>query len=375
MPWEERAVNEQRDELVTLIGSGVSVAEAARRLGVSRQTGSKWWGRYQQEGIDGLVDRSRARRSTHPAETSAEMVAAVCAIRDRFPTWGGRKIRTVLIREGHSGVPAASTITEILRRENRLSSPVRAQRDYMRFQAPAPNDLWQMDFKGDFSLTIKGRCYPLTVVDDHSRFLVGLQACSNQRRATVRDALTGVFRTYGLPTAIICDHGPPWGHDMTQPYTRLGRWLLSLNVNVFHGRPYHPQTRGKNERVHRTMGEDVLSHRQWDTLETVQHALDTWLSTYNHYRPHQALNLDTPANHYHTSVRVFPETVIGPDYPRPGDVRMVDKNGMINWRGTRLQAGRAFHGEPVQVTTHQDQTITIDYYQTIIKTHTPNRQP
>lgn len=373
MPWEERSVSEQRSELMELIESGLSVSAAARRMGVTRKTASKWWGRYQENGTAGLVDRSRARRSAHPARTTPEMVTAVCAVRDQFPTWGGRKIRAVLLREGHTAVPAASTITEILRRENRLSSPVRAQRDYIRFQAPAPNDLWQMDFKGDFSLSISGRCYPLTVIDDHSRFLVGLQACPNQRRVTVRSALSNVFRAYGLPTAIICDHGPPWGHDTTQPYTRLGKWLLSMEVNIFHGRPYHPQTRGKDERVHRTIGEDVLSHRQWDTIETVQHALDAWLSTYNHYRPHQALNLDTPADHYHTSVRPFPETITGPDYPRPRDVRIVDTNGSISWQGARLKAGKAFTGEPVQITPHDDDTITITYYQTIIKTHQPRR--
>jgi transposase InsO family protein len=150
------------------------------------------------------------------------MVGLVCAMRDRFPTWGGRKIRAVLVREGHVGVPAASTITAILRREGRISAPVRSQREYIRFQAPAPNDLWQMDFKGDFALSGGGRCYPFTVIDDHSRFLVGLTACGNQQRPTVTAALTGVFRTVGLPTTIICDHGPPWGHDVTQPFTRLG---------------------------------------------------------------------------------------------------------------------------------------------------------
>jgi transposase InsO family protein len=303
------------------------------------------------------------------------MVGLVCAMRDRFPTWGGRKIRAVLVREGHVGVPAASTITAILRREGRISAPVRSQREYIRFQAPAPNDLWQMDFKGDFALSGGGRCYPFTVIDDHSRFLVGLTACGNQQRPTVTAALTGVFRTVGLPTTIICDHGPPWGHDVTQPFTRLGKWLLSLHVNVIHGRPFHPQTRGKDERLHRTLGEDVLSGRTWDQLPTVQAAFDTWIHTYNHYRPHQSLNDDTPADHYQPSPRPFPETIPPPDYPNPRQVRIVDTNGYLSWQGTRLKAGRAFAGEPVQVTHHHDDTITITYYQTTIKTLHPTRNP
>lgn len=375
MPWEERSVSEQRRELVGLVMGGESVAEASRRLGVSRQTGSKWWGRYQREGEAGLVDRSRARLSPHPLQTDIAMVDEVLRVRDRFPTWGGRKIRAVLVREGHSGVPAASTITAILRRHNRLRTPLRPQRDYLRFQADAPNDMWQMDFKGDFALTNGGRCYTLTVLDDHSRFLVGLKACSNQQRPTVKAALTETFRNFGLPTTILCDHGPPWGHDVTQPYTRLGQWLLSLNINVIHGRPFHPQTRGKDERVHRTLGEDVLSQQTWDTLTTVQQALNQWGHTYNHYRPHQALNMQTPNDHYHPSPRPFPKTIPPPDYPQPRNVRIVDTNGKISWKGQTLKAGKAFIGQPVQVTTHPNNTITITYYQTIIKTHTPNRQP
>ena len=369
VPWEERSVSEQRSELVALIGSGVSVSEAARRLGVSRKTASKWWGRYQLEGMVGLVDRSRARRSVHPAVTAPEMVELVCGVRDEHTTWGGRKIRRVLLNQGHTGVPATSTITDILRREGRIQPPVRSQREYIRFRAPVPNELWQMDFKGDFSLTGGGRCYPLTVIDDHSRFLVGLTACANQQRDTVKTALTTVFRTVGLPVTIICDHGPPWGHDTTQPYTRLGAWLLSLGVDIIHGRPFHPQTRGKGERVHRTMGEDLLDTRHWDTLGTVQDALDDWLGIYNHYRPHQALDLDTPADHYQPSPRVFPEVIALPDYPRPRDVRIVQANGNISWAGSLLKAGKAFGGQPVQVTIHPDETITITYYQTIIKTH------
>jgi transposase InsO family protein len=297
------------------------------------------------------------------------MVARVLAVRDQFDTWGGRKIRKVLLNEGHRGVPVPSTITEILRREGRLNQPVRSQREYIRFRAPHPNDLWQMDFKGDFSLTSGGRCYTLTVIDDHSRYLTGLQACPNQQRITVKTALTTVFRTVGLPVTIICDHGPPWGHDTTQPYTRLGAWLLSLGVDIIHGRPFHPQTRGKGERVHRTMGEDVLDGVDWDTVSTVQDALDDWLGIYNHYRPHQALDLDTPADHYHPSVRAFPEVIAVPDYPRPREVRIVQANGYISWTGSRLKVGKAFSGEPVQVTLHPDETITITYYQTIIKTH------
>ena len=153
-----------------------------------------------------------------------------------------------MLREGRVGVPAASTITAILKREGRIQKPVRPQRDYVRFEAAAPNELWQMDFKGQFGLTAGGKCYPFTVIDDHSRFLVNLTAGPNNQKETVRGDLTTVFRTVGLPETILCDYGAPWGYEPGSPFTQLVAWLISLNVNVIHGRPRHPQTRGKKDR-------------------------------------------------------------------------------------------------------------------------------
>ena len=123
------------------------------------------------------------------------------------------------------------------------------------------------------------------------------------------------------------------------------------------------------------MGEDILDARHWDTLPTVQAALDDWLGLYNYYRPHDSLNLDTPADYYQPSVRPFPEIITLPDYPRPRDVRIVGTNGYIKWAGSRLKVGKAFIGDPVQVTLHEDETITITYNQTIIKTHQRTRNP
>ena len=194
MPWSEVSIMDQREEFVRLARlEGRNMRALCRRYGVSPTTGYTWLRRYEAEGRDGLADRSR-RPHRSPGETAPEIEAAVLALRDAHPAWGGRKLRQRLLRLGVAAVPAISTITEILRRHGRLEDDAVARhRGFQRFEHDAPNDLWQMDFKGHFALA-SGRCHPLTVLDDHSRFALGLEACADQRSATVQDRLTAVFR-------------------------------------------------------------------------------------------------------------------------------------------------------------------------------------
>ena len=207
-------------------------------------------------------------------------------VRAAHPAWGGRKIAAVLKREG-AKAPSASTITEILRRAGALTGPGAGEaRAWTRFEHPSPNDLWQMDFKGHFALE-QGRCHPLTVLDDHSRYALEIGACGNEQTATVQDRLTAVFRRYGLPWRILADNGPPWGTSGSpQRHTPLTVWLLDLGVAVSHGRPFHPQTQGKDERFHRTLKAEVLDGRSFKRLATAQAAFDAWRQVYNAKRPH-----------------------------------------------------------------------------------------
>ncbi|MBI1248245.1 DDE-type integrase/transposase/recombinase [bacterium] len=201
-----------RREFVRLISvEGANMAATCRQFGVSRQTGYKWLTRFREEGDGGLVDQSRRPR-TMRCPTPPEMEARVLAVRDEHPAWGGRKIRARLELLGVKNVPAASTITAILRRNGRISPKASDDRThYGSFERSAPNDLWQIDFKGEFRMTNKRYCYPLTMIDDHSRFAVGLFACDNQRRMTVQQHFIAAFRRYGMPQAIYSDNGPPYG--------------------------------------------------------------------------------------------------------------------------------------------------------------------
>jgi transposase InsO family protein len=262
--------------------------------------------------------------------------------------WGGRKIRHRLLLDGITDLPAASTMTDILRRHGLLSPPVRPQRDLLRYEAERPNDLWQMDFKGHFE-TETGTCYPLAVLDDHSRFLICLAACPDQQTQTVRAQLIRCLRLYGLPRRILCDNGAPWGSDAKHRFTKLVAWLMRLGVQVSHGRPYHPQTQGKGERFHRTLKAELLSRREfdWRDFEDVQVSFDVYRPRYNEYRPHQALGGIPPAWRYTPSPRALPEALPEPAYEPDDLLRQVSRDRRFSFAGHDYRVGKAFVGQTI----------------------------
>ena len=290
MPWQEASTVSLRREFVILAERSRNKAALCRRFEISRKTGYKWLERFLRAGVAGLEDRPRRPKSS-PKRTPPQMASRVLETHDQYPGWGGRKIHRRLRDVGVSGVPCPSTITEILRRHGRLDEAESAKhKAFRRFEHPESNDLWQMDFKGHFALS-QGRCHPLTVLDDHSRFSVGLQACGDELGSTVRAQLIGIFRRYGLPRRMLVDNGSPWGSDPQHPHTPLTAWLMRLGVEVSHSRPYHPQTLGKDERFHRTLKLELLSRRSFRDLEHCQRDFDIWRDTYNLERPHDSLGL------------------------------------------------------------------------------------
>lgn len=336
-----------RGEFVTLAQrEGANIRELCRRFNISAPTGYKWLYRYAYEGKAGLADRSR-RPTSSPNRTSVELEEAVLRVRREHPSWGGRTIRAVLLNKNYAHVPSPSTITAILHRHQEIPDDGEApQRFWQRFEHPCPNDLWQMDFKGHFP-TGANRCHPLTVLDDHSRFSLGLYACANERTDTVREHLTSTFRTYGLPLRMLMDNGAPWGSDAFHTYTPLTVWLLRLGIRVSHGRPYHPQTQGKGERFHRTLKAEVLQGRNFADLSECQEVFNRWRSVYNTERPHQALNLAPPISRYAPSPRSFPETLPPVEYGDEDLVRKVMVEGWVSFRGREFRIGKAFRGCPV----------------------------
>lgn len=260
MSWKVSSLMSQRREFVRLAqAEGVNFSQLCERFGISRKTGYKWLKRFSAKGDEGLADHSR-RPLQSPHRTDQEIEQAICQLRDKHPAWGGRKLHARLKALGQEDTPAPSTITGILRRHSRLD-PRESEKHqaWQRFEHPSPNDLWQMDFKGDFALEA-GRCYPLTALDDHSRFALILKACADQSTETVRAALTETFRRYGLPGRMTMDNGAPWGAcgNEQSHYTVLTAWLLRIGVLVTHSRPRHPP--------HPRQGRTLSSHARSGTV-------------------------------------------------------------------------------------------------------------
>jgi len=344
MPWKEVSTMSQRLEFVTL----ASAEQANRRhlcrsFGISPTTGYKWLDRFHCTGSEGLQEQSR-RPHHSPARTTTEIEEAVLNLRLQHPAWGGRKLRHRLLAHGHPQVPSASTITAILKRHHLIArEESRKHQAFHRFEHAAPNDLWQMDFKGDFALA-PGRCYPLTVLDDHSRFALAICACSGPTTVLTKAALSSIFRRYGLPHAVTCDNGPPWGASAQSRYTELSVWLLRLGIRVAHSRPSHPQTQGKDERFHRTLKAEVLRYHAYESLAQWQAEFDRWRLIYNCERPHEALAMNVPASRYQPSRRVFPEQLPKIEYGPSDSVRKVRGYGHIKYEGREYHVGKAFRG-------------------------------
>jgi len=349
MPWKEVSAMSQRKEFVMLADSeDISFRSLCRRFGISPGTGYKLLDRYRREGDAGLADRSRRPRRS-PAQTASTIETAVAELRLQHPAWGGRKLRARLQALGVEPLPAPSTITDILRRHGLLHPDESAKhKAWRRFEHAAPNDLWQMDFKGHVALA-HGRCHPLTVLDDHSRFNLCLAACANEQSATVQDALSDVFRRYGLPARMTMDNGAPWGDDGNTPHTALTVWLMRLDISVSHSRPYHPQTQGKDERFHRTLAIEVLRGHCFADLATAQSRFDCWRDSYNLERPHEALQLRPPASRYRPSERPFPERLPPVEYAPDHVVRKVDQSGKLSFQGRALYVSKAFRGLPLGI--------------------------
>ncbi len=249
---------------------------------------------------------------------------------------------------GHTDLPSPSSVGRILRRHHRIHPEESVKHTpWQRFEHEAPNRLWQMEFKGYFTLQDGQRCHPLTVLDDHSRFALCLGACGNQQGLTVQAKLRQVFRRYGLPQRMPMDNGSPWCSDTEHPYTRLTVWLMRLGIRVSHSRPYHPQTQGKDERFHRTLNVEVLQGRQFRDIPHCQSHFDEWRDLYNQERPHQALSMAVPASRYRVSAVAFPEHLPDIEYGPDDQVRRVQQQGKLHFEGRTLKVSKAFVGQPV----------------------------
>ena len=347
MPWKEVTVMQEKQDFVLAAQKKEETMTAlCHAYGISRKAGYQILRRYEQAGIAGLVPQSRRPHRT-PFKTPPEVERVIIETRQLHPHWGGDKLRRYLLSQGQPTMPTEKTIDRILKRHGLITAEESEKHTpWKRFEHASPNDLWQMDFKGHFQVGAS-RCYPLTLLDDHSRFSLLIKACENQQKDTVKTALTQLFREYGLPKRMSMDNGSPWGYSREQKYTQLSAWLIRLGIKVSHSRPLHPQTQGKLERFHRTLKLELLNHYCFASLEESQEGFDAWRTIYNEQRPHAAIDLEVPATRYTKSKIPFPETYSPIEYDHSFTVRKVQKGGMIYLQGKIYRVGEAFCGEPV----------------------------
>lgn len=350
MPWKETCVMDERLRFVAAFHEKKeSMTELCRRFGISRKTGYKLVERYTKEGPTALVDRSRARH-THTNAVPEAMVRIILAKREAYPTWGPRKLRAALRRESPDTYwPASSTIGALIK-EAGLVETRRRQRRVPVYEGPfkpsrAPNERWNVDFKGWFRTRDGSRCDPLTVTDDCSRFLLVCKAVEKANFEQVRVCFEKAFEEYGLPERIRSDNGPPFATRSLSGLSRLSVWWLKLGILPERITPGHPEQNGRHERMHRTLKQETA--RPVKLNRTLQQlAFDSFRDIYNNERPHEALDNDVPAEHYVARPRgpiVTPETT----YPEGTETRVVHNVGTITFRTDTIYLAKALAGETI----------------------------
>lgn len=365
MPWKEVTKMTSKIEFVQLaLKKSATFSDLCDRYKISRKTGYKWVNRYIERGVAGLEEMSRRPHSS-PSATSLEMEEKVLAIRKRKQSWGGKKIRSLLLNKGEENVPASSTVTDILHRHHLIKiDEYRKLQTPQRFEHEAPNDLWQADFKGHFAMR-KGRCHPLTILDDHSRFSIGLRACDNERGATVKSHFTEVFEEYGLPWRINFDNGSPWAtsHSREFRYTEFSIWLIRLGIRVSFSKIRHPQTNGKDERFHRTLKTELLQFNYFWDIKDAQKNFNVWRDEYNLERPHEALNMKPPISRYSISMRKYSSVLPEIEYRDEDLVCKVNAAGNISYKKKKYFISESLNGLPVAIRSIDEHKANVYFCQ------------
>jgi transposase InsO family protein len=354
-------VREQRVSFVVTASRGEKPFNAlCQEFGISRPTGYLWLSRYQEGGLVRIAERSR-RPFRSPDRTAPGVEEEVVALRQRFPDWGARKLQ-VLLRQGGMEL-ARSTIHRVLLRHGLIHEHDRHSPAPARFERSIPNELWQMDFKGPMQ---RGDSLgPLSVIDDHSRYLVVLKHVASTNGGLVREHLEGAFRDCGLPDAMLMDHGIPWWSAQSpHGFTKLSLWLMQHGISLHRGRIRHPQTQGKVERFHGELQRAVECRHP--VAQDMQAWLDDFRWEHNHLRPHEALGMETPASHWRPSQRRYDPNPSAWEYPPGSRVLKIDSYGKIKLHGEHWLVSRALIGQRVRLVTIE-QRVLVYYCRSLVR--------
>lgn len=335
MPWKELSPMEQKKFLIDdYIHGDFTITELAERYGVSRKTTYKWVKRFEEQGRDGLVDRSR-RPSTSPTRTPDETTEAILLLRKRHPLWGAKKLVWILERR-HPEIdwPSRSTVCDLLKRNDMIVG--KRRRNYPghpgRPMTPMnePNEIWCADFKGEFKTNDGIYCYPLTVTDGYSRYLLGCKGLASTAHEGAKPVFTRLFREFGLPLLIRSDNGAPFATTALSRLSRLSVWWIRLGIYPELIELGHPEQNGRHERMHRTLKQHTARPPS-SSARSQQKRFDDFRQEYNNERPHEALGMQTPAAFYRHSDREMPNRLPEIEYPAHFELRLVSNNGGIRF--------------------------------------------
>lgn len=365
MPWKVKDVMDQRIEFILRAVSGEDeISSLCREFQVSRPTGYHWLKRYQETGsVAGLKEGSRRPKSS-PNKTDRRSEDRVIQMR-RETGWGGKKIQHVLARD-HRMVLTVPTVNRILKRNGLIQRERGSRPAVKRFERNAPNELWQMDFKGPLFLPV-GQCYPFSILDDHSRFVVGLFALDKTDGAQVERRLQSVFEQYGVPDSILMDHGVPWwsaqnGHGLTHLAVNLIRQGIRLRYSGIG----HPQTQGKVERFHGTLAKAMALHGPARSIAGWQRLMNRFRDQYNHVRPHEAIAMKVPADVYQASLKSYNPHPPEWEYPSGAIIKRLSRQGFVYYRGCEYFVCEALADQYVWLRELEDRVL-VTYRQMYIR--------
>lgn len=352
MPWKESSVMNERVRFVSRLLEGEAMSQLCREFGISRKTGYKIYKRYQETGSEAFSDRSR-RPYRYANQLPPQVEARIVGLKQDKPHWGARKIRELLVRKlaGEIRVPAQSTIHAVLDRHG-LVKPMRPRRykatGTSLSQANDPNGLWCVDFKGEFTLGNKRYCYPLTVSDFASRYLLLCEALDSVREETAFPAFDHLFRERGLPAAIRSDNGVPFASpNGLYNLSKLSVWWLRLGIRIERIKPGKPTQNGRHERMHRTLKQETTRPPGMNALQQ-QARFDSFMREYNNERPHEALGMKVPAELYRPATRLY-AGLTELEYPLHDREIMVTSCGRICMYGKKINFSIVFAGQKVGI--------------------------
>lgn len=356
MPWGKVDVSDQRLEFVVRASEpGSCLAGLCREYGVSRQTGYLWLKRYQKDGAKGVLEELSRRPHRSPRATRPEVVEAIRGLRREKPDWGARKLMAVL-RSQHAEWEGAKVSTttahRILERGGLIAPEDRRRPALRRFERQAPNELWQMDFKGPPGFN-KG-IGPLSVQDDYSRYVVTLKQLAGTRLKAVQETLQATFEADGLPEALLMDHGTPWYNGWSPwGWTELSVWIMRQGVRIYLSGVRHPQTQGKVERMHESMQQAIRKRK----AQVNQQWLDEFRYEYNHVRPHEGIGMVTPSERWRPSTRRFQTKPREWEYPAEWEIHRLAATGRLNWRGQGWEISGALRNQLVALQGCEDRVV------------------